>query len=74
MNFKQKQCSLLTVAQIELKVLDGQYFGRRIPDIATVQAIVEACQNQRNKASKPIDWQFMTNNARIKLKKLYPNL
>ena len=73
-HFTPKHGSWLNVAEIELSVLKGQCFDRRMPDIATIQAEVEVWQKQRNNASKPIDWQFTTNDARIKLKKLYPNL
>lgn len=73
-HFTPKHGSWLNVAEIELSVLKGQCLDRRMPDIATVQAEVEAWERQRNNAPKPIDWQFTTDDARIKLKKLYPNL
>jgi len=33
---------------------------------------IAAWQNQRNADTKPVDWRFKTEDARIKLKSLYP--
>jgi hypothetical protein len=40
----------------------------------TMQAQVAAWEKQRNSRMKKISWQFKTSDARIKLKRLYPNL
>lgn len=61
------------MAEIELSVLKGQCLNRRIPDMTTMQAEVAAWEKDRNNSANKIDWQFTTSDARIKLKKLYPN-
>ncbi len=73
-HFTPKHGSWLNMAEIELSVLKSQCLDRRIPDMASVQAEVAAWEANRNNAMKPIDWQFTTSDARIKLKRLYPNL
>ena len=62
------------MAEIELSVLKGQCIDRRIPEMASMQTEVATWETNRNNAIKPIDWQFTTSDARIKLKRLYPNL
>jgi hypothetical protein len=69
-----KHGSWLNMAEIELSVLKGQCLNRRIPDMATMQAQVTAWNKNRNSQAKKISWQFKTSEARIKLKRLYPNL
>jgi len=67
-----KHGSWLNMAEIELSVLKGQCLNRRIPDIATMQSQVGAWENDRNSSARKIVWQFTTPQARIKLKRLYP--
>jgi hypothetical protein len=69
-----KHGSWLNMAEIELSVLKGQCLNRRIADMATMKAEVAAWERDRNNSSKRIDWQFKTDDARIKLKQLYPKL
>ena len=69
-----KHGSWLNMAEIEFGVLKGQCLNRRIPDIATMQAEVAAWKRDRNNSARKIVWQFTTPDARIKLKRLYPNL
>lgn len=73
-HFTPKHGSWLNIAEIELSALKGQCLDRRMPDIKTVQAEVETWEKHRNNNPKPVNWQFTTKDARIKLKKLYPNL
>jgi hypothetical protein len=69
-----KHGSWLNMAEIELNVLYRQCLNRRIDSITTVRKEVEAwCQN-RNNSNATINWQFTTDDARIKLKRLYPSL
>jgi len=69
-----KHGSWLNVAEIELGVLGRQCLDRRIPDRATLQAEVDAWAQRRNAAGGAIDWRFTTQDARIKLKRLYPSV
>jgi transposase len=73
-HYTPKHGSWLNMAEIELSVLKGQCLDRRIPDIAIMQAEVSTWEFNRNNGSRTIDWQFTTTDARIKLKRLYPNL
>lgn len=64
--------SWLNMAEIELSVLKGNGLSDRIPSKEELIKQVAAFENRRNKASKKVDWQFTTEEARIKLKRLYP--
>ena len=67
-----KHGSWLNIAEIELSVLSRQCLNRRISDLETLRSEVEAWQQHRNKNAGHVDWQFRTRDARIKLKRLYP--
>ena len=47
---------------------------RRIPDIETLEQETTAWYIQRNHSQKSVDWQFTTADARIRLKRLYPQI
>ena len=64
----------LNVAAIELSILSRRCLAERIPDKETLRRKVQAWQDNRNKRSACIDWQFTTKDARIKLKRLYPEI
>jgi predicted AAA+ superfamily ATPase len=72
--FTPKHGSWLNVAEIELNVLNGQCLNRRIPNIQTIRNEAAAWQNARNNQNAKVNWQFSINNARTKLKRLYPTL
>jgi len=71
--FTPKHGSWLDMAEIELNVLNNQCLGRRIDSIDKVRDEVEAWEKSRNGIAKKINWQFTTDKARIKLKRLYPS-
>jgi DDE superfamily endonuclease len=71
-HYTPKHGSWLNIAEIELSVLSRQCLDRRIGEAGLLQREIEAWQQKRNAASKTIDWQFTTADARIKLKRLYP--
>jgi len=73
-HYTPKHGSWLNMAEIELSALKGQCLNRRIPDMETMQSEVAAWETSRNNCIRKIDWQFTTADARIKLKRLYPNL
>lgn len=73
-HYTPKHGSWLNMAEIELSVLKGQCLDRRIPDMLAMQSAVASWEKDRNNSTKKIDWQFTTSDARIKLKRLYPNL
>ena len=60
------------MAEIEIGVLARQCLDRRIPDQEVLRREVDAWQDQRNRDMVRVDWRFTTDDARIKLKSLYP--
>jgi hypothetical protein len=62
------------LAEIELSVLSRQCLDRRVPDMETLAAEVAAWETRRNATGGRIDWRFTTEDARIKLKRLYPSI
>lgn len=67
-----KHGSWLNVAEIELSVLARQCLKQRIPEIGQMSDEVEAWTIARNTAGKKVSWQFSTEDARVKLRRLYP--
>lgn len=73
-HYTPKHGSWLNIAEIELRILSSQCLNRRIPDISTLSQEISEWQNQRNSLNMKVDWQFSNEDARIKLKRLYPTL
>jgi hypothetical protein len=72
-HYTPKHGSWLNMAEIELSVLYRQCLDRRIPDKSTLETEVLAWEQSRNTHGASVDWRFTTDDARIKLKKLYPS-
>lgn len=72
--YTPKHGSWLNMAEIELNVLMGQCLNRRIDNMKTMKEEAKAWENHRNNKKSIINWQFTTQDARIKLKKLYPTI
>jgi hypothetical protein len=64
--------SWLNIAEIELSVLSRQCLERRIPDEDTLISEIAAWEKARNDEPVKINWQFTAADARIKLRRLYP--
>lgn len=73
-HYTPKHGSWLNIAEVELSVFTGQCLDRRIPDIETLREEAKHWYCQRNARQKSVDWQFSTPDARIKLKRLYPQI
>ena len=73
-HYTPKHGSWLNIAEIELRVLTGQCLNRRIPDKQKIEYEVAKWQSQRNFKQAKVDWHFSTDDARIKLKRLYPTI
>lgn len=71
-HYTPKHGSWLDMAEIELSVLSRQCLTRRIPDKETLLKEVQVWEARRNRFASKIDWQFSMEDARIKLKRLYP--
>ena len=71
-HYTPKHGSWLDMAEIEIGVMARQCLDRRIPDQSALRQEVGAWQHQRNRDMVRVDWRFTTDDARIKLKSLYP--
>lgn len=72
-HYTPKHGSWLDIAEIELSALSLQCLeNRRIPTIRELNKQLSAWHTNRNSSQKGVSWQFSTDDARIKLKHLYP--
>ena len=72
--YTPKHGSWLNIAEIEINVLNRQCLDRRIDTLEEVRAETRAWQSRRDNAQSRVDWQFTCDDARVKLKRLYPTL
>ena len=72
--YTPKHGSWLNMAEIELSHLNRQCLDRRIGERSEMSAEVEAWTAERNNNKIIADWQFTTEDARIKLRRLYPQI
>jgi hypothetical protein len=72
--YTPKHGSWLNIAEIELGVLNRQCLGERIGERGELIEKTGAWERTRNAATRKIDWQFTTADARIRLRRLYPKL
>jgi transposase len=73
-HYTPKHGSWLNMAEIELSILSRHSLDRRVPDFETLHREAQAWQERRDAAGGKIEWRFSTDDARIKLKRLYPSL
>ena len=73
-HYTPKHGSWLNMAELELSILSRQCLDRRIPDQDTLKKEVATWQAARNALGGPMEWRFTTEDARVKLKKLYPTV
>jgi hypothetical protein len=73
-HYTLKHGSWLNLAEIELSALCGQCLNRRIPHIQKMREQVRAWESDRNNRGAPVNWHFTNEKARIKLRRLYPNI
>jgi len=71
-HFTPKHASWLNMAESELSVLVRQCLKRRLPDQATMQTEADAWAARRNRDRVTVRWTFTVEQARVKLRKLYP--
>lgn len=69
-----KHGSWLNVAEVELAALEKQSIGGRVPDRESLATRIKTWESERNKARVTVNWQFRTADARIKLRRLYPQI
>ena len=73
-HFTPKRGSWLNMAEIGLNVLSRQCLDRRIGTIQQLGKHAKAWHKQREKNPPIVNWRFTTDDARIKLHRLYPAL
>lgn len=73
-HYSPKHGSWLNLAESELAVLSSQCLDRRIANSTALAREVAAWLSRRNASHAKASWRFTTDNARIKLKSLYPSL
>lgn len=72
-HYTPKHGSWLNIAETELSSLSIQCLGKqRIKSIEELNELLTAWEIDRNIRQKGVNWQFTTEDARIKLKRLYP--
>ena len=59
-------------AEIELSALSRQCLNRRIGSLEVLEVETRAWEKRRNAEQVRINWQFRTCDARVKLRRLYP--
>jgi hypothetical protein len=73
-HYTPKHGSWLNVAEIELSAYKRQCLPERIPTLEKMRALTQAWNKDRNSRQTKVDWQFSTEDARIKLKRLYQKI
>lgn len=73
-HFTPKHGSWLNIAEIEFAVLSNMCLSERIPDEETLTREVAANVALRNARALPVKWRFTTEDARVKLQRLYPSI
>ena len=74
-HYTPKHGSWLTMAEIEASVLRRQCLNdRRIPDRTILARELRAWERRRNRHKTTVDWRFTVDDARIRLKRLYPSI
>ena len=73
-HYTPKHGSWLNMAEIEFSILGRQCLSRRIADAADLRRETAAWEAIRDGAVTSVNWQFKTEDARIKLRRLYPSI
>ncbi len=72
-HYTPKHGSWLNMAETELSVLSRQCLDRRIDSKDILIREVATWESKRNTVCTKVDWRFTTDDARVKLKRLYPS-
>ena len=73
-HYTPKHGSWLNMAEIDLSVLSRQCLAERMENIIRLEKEVMAWTTKQNARRTKVNWQFTTEDARIRLKKLYPSI
>jgi DDE superfamily endonuclease len=66
--------SWLNMVEVEISVLVRQCLKRRLPDMETLEREAQAWCRERNRLGASVHWRFRTEDARTKLRSLYPSV
>ena len=72
-HYTPKHGSWLNIAECEFSVLGRQCLARRIDEGQRLAEEIAAWERNRNAGANQVNWQFTTDDARIKLRRLYPD-
>jgi len=73
-HYTPKHGSWLNVQELEWSALERQALDQRVADKERLTRLVNNWLAERRERTVKIDWQFKTSDARIKLKRLYPQI
>lgn len=71
-HYTPKHGSWLNMAEREISVLDRACWNRRLGDQDTLKRETQALEVERNAARATVNWRFTSQDARIRLHRLYP--
>jgi hypothetical protein len=71
-HYTPKHGSWLNIAEVTISILTKQCIDRRIENLDLLNCEIAAWEADYNTSCKNINWQFTTDDARIKLMRLYP--
>lgn len=71
-HYTPKHGSWLDMAEIEIGVLMRHGLPGRVASAEEMERRVRAWELERNESCRTVDWQFTTQDARVRLKSLYP--
>ena len=74
LHYTPKHGSWLNIAETELSILGRQCLSRRIPDQEVLRREAAAWETERNAKGATVNWQFTIEDARRKIKRLYPSV
>jgi hypothetical protein len=74
-HYTPKHGSWLNVAECELSCLEKQCLSdRRIAEVPVLNREITMWSDRTNAKQRAVDWQFRIEDARVKLKRLYPKI
>ena len=73
-HYTPKHGSWLDIAEIGINIMTRECLNRRIPSIEALKEELKAWNDEYDKDPSPVNWQFQTEDSRIKLKRLYPDI
>ena len=73
-HYTPKHGSWLDIAEIAINIITRECLDRRIPGIGELRKELKSWNDAYDQDPTPVKWQFQTSDARIKLKRLYPDI